>query len=81
VVHIDSFGNLITNITAKHLENQQFIVKLGRFKARGLQQFYAAGSDLMGLIGSSGYLEIALKNGSAKDYMEANVGDNVQVEF
>ncbi len=78
IMHIDRFGNLITNIPDKAV-GYTSTVKLGKVTIRGLKPYYAAGRGLMALIGSSNYLEIALRNGSAKDFLGVHVGDIVQI--
>jgi S-adenosylmethionine hydrolase len=81
IVHIDRFGNLITNIKSGDLprRNQSISIETGSHVINGLVHTYAEGEDLMGLIGSSGHLEIALKDGSASVFLDARVGDEVKV--
>jgi S-adenosylmethionine hydrolase len=82
IVHIDRFGNLITNIKSGDLprRNQSISIETGSHVINGLVHTYAEGEDLMGLIGSSGHLEIALKDGSASVFLGARVGDEVRVK-
>jgi hypothetical protein len=44
-----------------------------------LSRTYAEGSGLLALIGSDGYLEIALKDGNASALLDAEVGDEVKI--
>lgn len=67
VVHIDRFGNLITNVMETEIElpSSAVTVSIGGRTISGLSQSYTEGGDLLALIGSSGRLEVAAKNGSA----------------
>ena len=81
VLHIDRFGNIITNVLAEELPaaygGKQ--VEVGGTEIPGLASSYAAGEGLVTLIGSHGYLEIALSNGSASGLLRVSVGDEVWV--
>jgi hypothetical protein len=81
VIHIDNFGNLITNIKAEDLPNKarELTITIGSKKIHGLTRTYAEGSGLLGLIGSQDYLEISLKNGNASDFIGVGIGDPVRV--
>jgi len=79
--HVDSFGNLITNIRHRDLPSEpgNMVTEIGGRKITGLAHTYADGEGLMALAGSSGYLEISVKNGSAGDLLGAEVGDILTV--
>jgi hypothetical protein len=89
VVQIDRFGNLITNIEAEKLvrltdvgRGDHFGIRLGRHRIPGLSDSYAdvpTGSPLA-IVGSKGYLEIAVNCGRADRFFEAHIGDAVRVE-
>ena len=88
IVGIDGFGNLITNIDFKSLDK---FCKLGQegspaVKIGGQMITYFARSygsvglqKPLAIIGSRGYLEIALNCGKAEDYFGARKGDTVKV--
>jgi S-adenosylmethionine hydrolase len=82
IVHIDSFGNLITDIKSSDLPQakQAVTIEVGGQLISGLSRTYAEGSGLLALIGSDGYLEIAVKEGSASAVLSARVGDEVIVK-
>ncbi len=82
VLHIDAFGNLITNIRQENLleRGQSNTIVAGDKRISGLARTYAEGEGLIALIGSSGYLEISLKNGNASVFLHAQAGDEVRVE-
>jgi S-adenosylmethionine hydrolase len=81
IMHIDRFGNLITNIKSDNLpqRKQSTSIEIGSHVIDGLVRTYAEGGGLTALIGSSDYLEIALKDGSASAFLGAKIGDEVKV--
>lgn len=81
VLHIDSFGNLITDIKSEDLsyKGQPVTIEVGGRLISGLSRTYAEGSGLVALIGSSDYLEVALKGGNASALLDAKVGDEVKI--
>ncbi|MFC1870189.1 S-adenosyl-l-methionine hydroxide adenosyltransferase family protein [Chloroflexota bacterium] len=83
ILHIDNFGNLITNISSRDLPpaKQAINIEVGRHTISGLSCTYAEGSGLLALIGSSGYLEIALKDGKASTLLDAGVGNEIKLRL
>lgn len=79
VLHIDNFGNLITNIKSADLPEPPFTIEAGNQSIRSLSRTYAEGGGLLALIGSSGYLEVALNGGNASTFLDAKVGDEVKI--
>lgn len=67
VLHIDRFGNLITDLEPADLRplGPRPVFTVGSSQIVGLVRTYAEGQGLVALVGSSGHLEIALPNGSA----------------
>ncbi|RUA17944.1 MAG: hypothetical protein DSY55_01145 [Clostridia bacterium] len=68
VIHIDFFGNVITNITAKMLADASgWTFELGGQAVSAFYRTYAYADEgeLFALIGSQGFLEIAMRNGHA----------------
>jgi S-adenosylmethionine hydrolase len=84
VVQIDRFGNAITNIEAGHLSHFSAagIQLRGRDVCR-VETFYAAvpEGDPVGVIGSSGFLELAVRGGSAARTLGLKRGSPVQLRF
>src|SRR5438309_10336323 len=65
VIHVDAFGNLVTNFLASRLP-ARYEVLLGGRRARGVPYYAAAElGELVALVGSSGLLEISVRDGSA----------------
>lgn len=85
IIHIDRFGNCITNITDQMLNRydlgQTVVVELIDQQISGLFRTYADGPRgiPMSLIGSSGHLEIAVRNGNAAQYLGVDRGDTLRV--
>ncbi|NOZ63697.1 MAG: SAM-dependent chlorinase/fluorinase, partial [Caldiserica bacterium] len=84
ILHIDRFGNIITNFKLPELLSwkgcDEIKVFLGKEKIENWVDFYAQGGDEPFLIeGSSGYLEISLRNKNAAQFFKAKVGERVVV--
>lgn len=86
IIHIDSFGNLISNIDherfLKFINAHSFSIKVKNRKVSHIKHGYWEGRDkeLIALFGSGGYLEIAVKDGNAKSILNAKKGDSIIVE-
>ena len=78
VVHVDAFGNLITDVRGEDLPAGRMAVEL-RGRTVGHRRTYAEGPGLTALVGSSGFLEIALPGGSAAAETGAGIGEPVAV--
>jgi hypothetical protein len=87
IVHIDRFGNCITNITrddlARYDVGEQVVVEIIDQQIAGLVHTYADASPgrLTCLIGSGGNLEIAVPNGSAAAMLGVGIGDRLRVRW
>jgi hypothetical protein len=79
VLHIDRFGNLITNIKNADLPGKDVIIEAGGHHIQGISDYYAQNKGVMAIAGSSGYLEISLRDGSACDFLGMAVGDEIRV--
>lgn len=79
VVHVDVFGNLITDVRGEDLPPGEITVEVRGRPIKGLRRTYAKGMGLIALVGSSGYLEVALPGGSAAAETGADIGDPVAV--
>ena len=81
VVHIDAFGNLITNVPAVFVQTAHALeTRVGEMRITGLAETYGTGSDPVALVGSWNLLEIALPGGSAAEKLGCRVGVPVTVE-
>jgi S-adenosylmethionine hydrolase len=81
ILHVDGFGNLVTDIRGGNLlqAKQEITIEVGNQLVHGLSSTYADNEGLLALIDSNGYLEISLKGGSAYDYLNVEVGDDVKI--
>jgi S-adenosylmethionine hydrolase len=86
VLHVDGFGNIITNINEKEAVQSQlkgtvsveltdYTVELNLCKAYG----EAEPKEPLALIGSHGFLEIALNKGNAAEKFKTKPGDNITI--
>ena len=78
ILHVDRFGNLITNIRSSNLRGKNIMIDVGGRRIQGMSDYYAQGEGIMAVTGSSGYLEISLRDGSACDFLALDVGDEVR---
>jgi len=84
VIHVDGFGNLITNLTVKELESlgikESLSVKVGE-KALKLKlcRTYAEvkAKKPLAVIGSHDFLEISVNQGNAAEMFKVKAGDKV----
>jgi len=84
VVHIDHFGNVVTNIGAELLagmERARTVVRIGGRVVRGVKATYAdaAPGELVALVSSSWHLEVAMREGNAAQALGASIGDEIVV--
>lgn len=81
IIHIDNFGNLITNISATALKTKRITVKIKSRRINGLSKTYgyAPKGHLLALINSSGLLELSLNSGSAVKLLKCRQGEQVVV--
>jgi len=85
VIHVDRFGNLITNITANELNESMsragVRVKVGNHEAARLLTHFAEANqnELFAYFGSAGFLELAVPRNSAARMVEGRRGVEVEV--
>lgn len=89
VVHIDRFGNVITNITFKDIRTllpegegaDSVSVHLAGREISGLKRFYAEATagEASAIINSSGYLEVFVYKQNARNALSVKRGDIVRL--
>jgi S-adenosylmethionine hydrolase len=79
VIHIDRFGNLITDIKRADLPRGRLFVEACGHIIDDLSSSYEEGEELLAIIGSSERLEVSVQNGNAARFLRAKVGDEVKV--
>lgn len=85
IVYRDRFGNLMTNISHTDIEGFDPVtleVRAGYTQITGLSGAYSdvEKGELLCMIGSAGYLEIALREGSAAEKLRFPLGTEVEVK-
>ena len=86
IIHVDHFGNCITNVTPLHLQQaglgDQIAVRIIDQRITGLHRTFAdvPVGALIALIGSSDRLELAVRNGSAAQTLGVGIGDTVRID-
>jgi S-adenosyl-L-methionine hydrolase (adenosine-forming) len=86
VLKVDRFGNLITNITPEDAPmlfaaDSACKIMVGAHEVAGLRNAYAEGGpgELFGILGSMGFLEIAVNRGAAAQIAGASKGTEVSI--
>lgn len=77
VIHVDHFGNAVTNIPAAQLPQGNIVVEIAGTTICGLSATFADADGLLALIGSHGYLEIAENLGNASHRLNITIGDTI----
>jgi hypothetical protein len=80
IVSLDRFGNLISNIPAAWAATGRWHCRIGGHDAP-LMRTYADESSgaLVGLIGSDGTVEIAVRNGNAAQQLGVGIGTPIEL--
>jgi len=87
VMHIDHFGNLITNVTAEMISHLKDGSPLKIYIGNTiLQKIVHTFSDVdpgepAAIIGSSGHLEVVVNSGNASEMLSANKGTPISILF
>jgi len=83
IIHIDRFGNCVTNISRETFKGKIASLKINGKTIRNFRNFYGENSNrpdtLFGIWGSAGFLEISVNGGSAAKILRAKRGDAVVV--
>ena len=87
IIHIDTFGNAITNIDKQLFleikKEKSFEIFLRNIRLRRIVSTYSdvGKGDALAIFGSHGYLEIAMRESSAADLLGLKVHDMITLEF
>jgi S-adenosylmethionine hydrolase len=85
IVHVDAFGNLVSNIDRRNLlqfsRGHPLVIKIGKRTIRGLKKGYWEGgeNEPLALIGSGGFLEVSVREGNAQKALRGKRGDPIIV--
>jgi len=82
ILHVDSFGTLITNIRGDQLADEFALTVRGRRIVGSQTAVFESVAErmLVGLVGSAGLVEIALRNGSAATELRATAGEPITAQ-
>jgi S-adenosylmethionine hydrolase len=88
IIHVDRFGNCITNITPAHLgvaeAGGRLLLRVGAREIRSFRRFFAddagASGEPFAIWGSAGFLEIAVYLDSAARLLDVRRGERVIVQ-
>lgn len=80
IIHIDRFGNLITNVARSDLP-KNFYIDIGFERIAKHFRFFAESEtgELFSLVGSAGFLEIVVNQGSAQKLLNAKTGQTLRL--
>jgi S-adenosylmethionine hydrolase len=89
VIYLDSYGNAITNISRDLFERIgkerefEIFVQSKHYKISKLNTHYSetTAGDLLALFNSVNLLEVAIRNGSAKELLNLNTDSTIRVEY
>ncbi len=85
IIFIDRFGNLISNIDGetffRFIQENAFTLRIKRATLHGLKKGYWEGKrdEVIGLIGSGGFLEISINKGNAQKVLRVKKGDKIEI--
>ncbi len=85
IVYIDRFGNLISNFSdqflSQNIGKKKTTMKIGSHSISGLKSHYSEASpkEISAIINSWNNLEIFLKEESAADFLNAQVGSPIEI--
>lgn len=87
IVHIDKYGNVITNITRVDFEeirnNRDYEIFIRNVRLKDIRNSYAdvSNGEAIARFTDSGYLEIAIRRGSAESLLGLKNEDLLTIEF
>jgi S-adenosyl-L-methionine hydrolase (adenosine-forming) len=84
IIHVDNFGNLVSNVTAQELSKiKNFKIKIkNRIISRLSKTYSEVGKGkILAHQGSSGFLEIGIREGNARLKLDAKIGDQIEIKI
>jgi S-adenosylmethionine hydrolase len=81
ILHVDHFGNAVTDFQRPLAHDRVTVIVAGE-RIPGLSRTFAAVEPgaLVAYVGSSGYLEIAVRDGNGAERLRVDVGDTVEIQ-
>lgn len=82
IQHIDRFGNVITNIPGKLVQDQCWSVRIKKRSIPGCQRYGDVKTgEPIALVGSHGWVEIAINGGNAHFQLRLNWEDEIELKI
>ncbi len=87
VIHIDRFGNLITNVPKIMMKGRvkpdEVIIEIGNTVIEGISKSYSQkeSGELLSVIGGTGFLEVSVNMGNAQQTTGVRVGDKIIISL
>ena len=79
VVHIDHFGNVITDVERGKIPFDRFALRVHYATIKELRTNYGGGREAFLIIGSHGTVEISVGSANAADMLHLKRGDQVEI--
>lgn len=85
IIHIDNFGNCVTNFTRQTLHSRgaatSWRITMNDHEIDSFRHFFAdsTAGELFAIIGSAGFIEICIRNGSAAKVLNIQRGHSVRL--
>jgi S-adenosylmethionine hydrolase len=85
IIHIDRFGNCVTNFTRQTLQSRgvptSWRITLNNREIDSFRDFFADSTtnEVIAIIGSAGFIEICVRNGSAAKLLNVERGQRVEL--
>ena len=82
IQYIDYFGNLVSNIPASYVRGKSWYVQVAGLSVAGCETYSEVKvGEIIALVGSHGWVEIAINCGDAHSQLQINLQDVVEVLF
>ncbi|MEH2173349.1 SAM hydrolase/SAM-dependent halogenase family protein [Nostoc sp.] len=82
IQYIDRFGNLVSNIPASYVQGKSWYVQVAGLSVPGCETYSEVKvGEIIALVGSHGWVEIAINCGDARSQLQINLQDPLEVLF
>jgi S-adenosylmethionine hydrolase len=82
IQYIDHFGNLVTSIPGSYVQGKTWYVLAAGLKIPGVETYSDIQvGEVLALVGSHGWVEVAVNSGSAHSQLQLNWQETIQVVF
>ncbi|MBF2067448.1 MAG: SAM-dependent chlorinase/fluorinase [Calothrix sp. C42_A2020_038] len=82
VQYIDIFGNLITNIPGSYVKGETWHIIIAGLKIKGGKTYTSVPvGDTVALVGSEGWVEIAINRGNAQEQLDLQLAETVELKL